>query len=158
MENMTLWHERDISHSSNERIILPDSCLLLDYMLNIFCSIIKGLIINVEKMRNNMEITQGLVFSQRILLALVEKGLSRQESYVLVQRNAMKAWKEKIKFLELLLSDRDVTAALGKTELETIFDYTYFTKYVDQIFERLGLIELRAKPPSDDNRLTPQSL
>jgi adenylosuccinate lyase len=158
MENVALWHERDISHSSNERITLPDSCLLLDYLLNIFYSIIKGLVVNTDNMRKNIDITQGLVFSQRVLLALVEKGLSRQSSYALVQQNAMKAWKEKINFLDLLSSDPKITAVLNKSELDSIFDYSYFTKHVDLIFMRLGLTKLRTTSSNDTGSLIPQSM
>ncbi|MFC1905513.1 adenylosuccinate lyase [Chloroflexota bacterium] len=139
MENMALWHERDISHSSNERIILPDSCLALDYILNIFTSVMKDLQLHAENMRQNLELTQGLVFSQRVLIAMIDKGLSRQKAYEIVQRNAMKAWKQKTSFLGLLKSDTEVTTKLSESELTTIFDYSFFTKHVDTIFKRLGL-------------------
>src|SRR5450756_1416358 len=92
MENVALWHERDISHSSTERIIIPDSCLLLDYMLNLFTNIIKGLNVYTKKMEEDIGITHGLVYSQRVMLALIDKGLSRQDAYKLTQRNAMKSW------------------------------------------------------------------
>lgn len=136
LENVALWHERDISHSSTERIILPDSCLALDYMLHIFTGIIKGLKVHQDRMRENLELTRGLVFSQRVLIALIEKGLSRQEAYRIVQRNAMKAWKEKIAFLELLEKDSDVSSRLNEKELHSIFDYGYFTRHVNAIFSR----------------------
>lgn len=136
LENVALWHERDISHSSTERIILPDSCLALDYMLHIFTGIIKGLKVYPDRMRENLELTRGLVFSQRVLIALIEKGLGRQEAYKIVQRNAMKAWKEKIAFLELLEKDNEVTSRLNEKELHSIFDYSYFTRYVDTVFSR----------------------
>jgi adenylosuccinate lyase len=141
MENVALWHERDISHSSNERIILPDSCLVLDYILNIFTSVIKGLQVYPENMRRNLELTQGLVFSQRVLIALIDKGLSRQKAYELVQHNAMKAWKQRTGFLELLKADPGITGKLSDSELESLFDYNYFTRYVDKVFQRLGLTE-----------------
>jgi adenylosuccinate lyase len=139
MENITLWHERDISHSSTERIILPDSCLIMDYSLAIFTLIMKGLQVYPQKMRRDIELTKGLVFSQRVMLALIGKGLSRQEAYELVQRNAMKAWKGSRNFLTLLKSDAEVTAVLPVAELEPLFDYQYYLRYMDDIFKRLGL-------------------
>ncbi|MFW6118138.1 MAG: adenylosuccinate lyase [Chloroflexota bacterium] len=139
LENIALWHERDISHSSTERIILPDSCLALDYMLSIFTSIMKGLKVYPENMRRNIELSQGLVFSQRVLIALINKGLTREEAYKMVQDNAMKAWGEKKNFLGLLEADRRMAAYLSKAELNSIFDYGYYLKHVDEVFERLGL-------------------
>ncbi|MCL0103456.1 adenylosuccinate lyase [Dehalococcoidia bacterium] len=137
MENIALWHERDISHSSAERIILPDSCLALDYILSIFTDVMKGLQVYPENMRRNLEITQGLIFSQRVLTALIEKGLSRQEAYQIVQRNAMKAWKERADFLDLLQADPGVM--LSKDELAGIFDYSFCLNNIDAVFQRLGL-------------------
>ena len=137
MENIALWHERDISHSSTERIILPDSCLALDYTLSIFTYVMKGLQVYPENMRRNLEITGGLIFSQRVLTALIEKDLSRQDAYQIVQRNAMKAWKERADFFDLLQADPEVT--LSKEELAGIFDYGYYLKNIDAIFQRLGL-------------------
>ncbi len=146
MENIALWHERDISHSSNERIILPDSCLALDYILHIFTSVMKDLQVYPENMRRNLELTQGLVFSQRVLIALIDKGLSRQTAYELVQRNAMKAWKQKTSFLTLLKADPDIMARLPKSEVESLFDYNYFVKHVNKVFQRLGLtVKAKAK-------------
>ena len=141
MENIALWHERDISHSSTERIILPDACLVLDYILNIFIYVMSGLQVYPERMKENMELTKGLVFSQRVMLALIEKGLSREKAYKLVQRNAMKSWKERVSFLSLLRDDPDVTGNLPESELESIFDYGYFLRHVDESFERAGLRE-----------------
>ncbi len=138
MENVALWHERDISHSSTERITLPDSCLILDYALDTFTCIVKGLQVYPENMKRNLEVTQGLVFSQRVMLALIEKGLSRQQAYKMVQRNAMTAWKEKKKFLGLLEADVEVTEKLNRDELRNLFDYSFFTRYVDDSFKRLG--------------------
>jgi adenylosuccinate lyase len=139
LENIALWHERDISHSSTERIILPDACLVLDYTLSIFTGVMKGLLVYPKKMRQNMDITHGLLFSQRVLLALIDTGMSRQDAYKIVQRNAMKTWMENKKFLTLLKADTDVAKALPAKELEALFDYTYYTRYVDDIFARLGL-------------------
>jgi adenylosuccinate lyase len=157
MENVALWHERDISHSSNERIILPDSCLVLDYILNIFTSVIKGLQVYPENMRRNLELTQGLVFSQRVLIALIDKGLSRQKAYELVQRNAMKAWKQRTNFLELLKADPEVKARLSEKELESLFDYNYFIRHVDKVFRRLGLTEKKRAKAVKAAELAPQA-
>jgi adenylosuccinate lyase len=145
LENIALWHERDISHSSTERIILPDSCLAVDYMLSIFTSIMKGLKVYPENMRRNIELTQGLIFSQRVLLALINKGLPRGEAYKIVQDHSMKAWEEKKDFLSLLEADRRITRHLGKEELKSLFDYGYYLKHVDEVFERLGLSKARKK-------------
>ena len=145
MENIALWHERDISHSSTERIILPDSCLLLDYSLTLFTSVMKGLQIYPQRMKRNMELTKGLIFSQRVMLALIDKELSRQKAYELVQRNAMKAWKGNRNFLSLLKADPEVTASLPPEELEPLFDYEYYLRYIDDIFRRLGLTEAQWK-------------
>jgi len=143
LENIALWHERDISHSSTERIILPDSCLAVDYMLSIFTSIMKGLKVYPENMRRNIELTQGLIFSQRVLLALINKGLTREEAYKMVQDNAMEAWGGKKSFLALLLMDKRITNYLTKDELKSLFDYSYYLKYVDTVFERLGLTKTK---------------
>jgi len=139
LENIALWHERDISHSSTERIILPDSCLAIDYMLFLFIPIIRDLNVYTDNMRRNLELTRGLVFSQRVLLALINKGLNREEAYKLVQKNAMQAWQGKESFLNLLEADKQTLAHLSKSELESLFDYNYYLKYVDAIFERLEL-------------------
>jgi len=145
MENIALWHERDISHSSTERITLPDSCLILDYSLALFSSVMRGLQIYPQRMKQNIKLTKGLVFSQRVMLALIDKGLSRQKAYELVQRNAMKAWKRNKNFLSLLKADPDVTAVLPEEELEPLFDEQYYLRYVNEIFERLGLTEAQWK-------------
>ncbi|MBA7633604.1 Adenylosuccinate lyase [subsurface metagenome] len=145
MENIALWHERDISHSSTERIILPDSCLIVDYCLSLFTSIIEGLQVFPQRMKKNIELTKGLVFSQRVMLALIDKGLSRQKAYELLQRNAMKAWKGNKDFLNLLKADPEIIAALPQQELESLFDYQYYLRHVDEIFERLGLTKAQWK-------------
>ncbi len=141
MENIALWHERDISHSSTERVILPDACLLLDYALSLFTSVIKGLNVYPKNMKKDLEITRGLVFSQRVMLALIDKGLTRQEAYKLVQRNAMKSWKSGKVFLTLLKTDAEIIEVLPAKELETIFDYNFYLGHVDDIFKRVGLTE-----------------
>ena len=139
LENIALWHERDISHSSTERIILPDSCLVLDYILNILTTVIKGLQVYPQRMDENLKLTAGLIFSQRVLLALIDKGLSRQKAYELVQRNAMKAWKERGNFLQLLKADAEVTAHLPAAELEQLFDQQYYLRHIDQVFQHLRM-------------------
>jgi adenylosuccinate lyase len=139
MENIALWHERDISHSSTERVILPDACLALDYSLTVFASVMKDLLVYPKQMKKNMGITRGLLFSQRVLLALIDKGMSRHDAYKLVQRNAMKTWQGSKKFINLLKADTEVAAVLSPEELEALFDIQYYLRYVDDIFERLGL-------------------
>ena len=139
LENVALWHERDISHSSTERITLPDSCILLDYMLSMFTEIMSGLLVYPQRMRENLELTQGLVFSQRVLLALIETGLSRQDAYAIVQRNSMQAWKERVPLRSLLEMDGDITSRLDAPKLDEIFDYSVYTRHVDDSFARLGL-------------------
>ena len=153
LENVSLWGERDISHSSAERIILPDSCLALDYILSIFTRIIEGLRVFPERMYANIESSRGLVFSQRALLELVDKGLSREEAYKIVQANAARCWAEMDRnggcdFRELLKSDRTVAAYLSPPEMETLFDYAYYTRYVDDTFRRLGLLPAPAGNPA----------
>ena len=161
MENITLWHERDISHSSTERIILPDSCLILDYSLALFTSVMRGLQIYPQRMKQNIKLTKGLVFSQRVMLALIDKRLSRQKAYELVQRNAMKAWKGNKNFLNLLKVDSEVTAALPQGELELLFDEQYYLRYVNEVFERLGLTEAQWKEKFSivkPNELAPRAI
>jgi adenylosuccinate lyase len=139
LENIALWHERDISHSSNERITLPDSCLAMDYILALFASVMRRLQVFPHRMKKNLELTKGLVFSQRVMLALIDKGLSRQKAYEIVQRNATKAWKGNKGFLTLIKTDAEVTGVLSLEELESIFDYQFYLRHVDDIFLRLGL-------------------
>jgi len=159
MENIALWHERDISHSSTERIILPDSCLLLDYSLALFTSVMRGLQIYPQRMKQNIALTKGLIFSQRVMLALIDKGLSRQKAYELVQRNAMTAWKGNKNFLSLLKADPEVTATLPPGELEPLFDEQYYLRYVDEIFKRVGLTEAQWKGDiAEPTELTPRAI
>ena len=143
LENIALWHERDISHSSTERIILPDSCLALDYMLSVFASIMRGLNVYPGNMKRNVELTQGIIFSQRVLLALIGKGLPREKAYRIVQDSAMEAWEKKQSFLSLLEADKRIAARLDKKELNSLFDYDYYLRHVDELFERLGLTKTR---------------
>lgn len=137
MENVTLWHERDISHSSVERGIGPDSTITLDFALNRLAGVIDKLVIYPDNMLANMNKFRGLVMSQRVLLALTQKGVSREDSYRLVQRNAMKVWEQGKDFKTELLADPEVTAALTPAEIEEKFDLAYHTKHVDTIFARV---------------------
>jgi len=145
MENIALWGERDISHSSTERVIIPDSCLILDYTLSLFTSVMRGLQIYPQRMKRNIGLTKGLIFSQRVMTALIDKGASRQKAYELVQRNAMRAWKGNRNFLNLLKADSEVTGLLPSGELESLFDEQYYLRYVDEVFKRLGLTETQWK-------------
>ncbi len=139
LENIALWHERDISHSSTERVILPDACLLLDYALDMFTDIVTRLQVYPERMKQNMEATHGLVFSQRILLELIEAGLSRENAYGIVQRNAMVCWETGQPFLKLLSEDKNVIELLSEEHLRSLFDYNYFLSNFSVTFERLNL-------------------
>lgn len=138
-ENVSLWHERDISHSSAERIILPDATIALNYMLNRFGNIVKNLTVFPENMKRNMDRTLGLIYSQRVLLALIDKGLPREEAYDMVQPLAMEAWEKQVPFRSLIEADEIITSKLTPEEVEDCFDYNYHIKHVDTIFERLGL-------------------
>ncbi len=137
MENNSLWYERDISHSSVERIILPDATSLLDYALTRYARVIGNLIIDEEQMMNNINLTQGVVFSQRVLSSLIEKGMSRELAYDTVQPLAIKAWEEKVPFINLLKENSDITSNLNEAELMDLFDVKYFLKEVDTIYERV---------------------
>ncbi len=137
LENMPLWHERDISHSSVERIIGPDSTILIDYMVTRLNGIIKGLVVHPENMEANLNKTGGLIFSQQVLLALAEKGMQRQKAYEIVQRNAMAVWKGEGNFKALLLKDKDIKSSLSPVEIDKIFDLGYHVKHVSDIFERV---------------------
>jgi adenylosuccinate lyase len=148
MENVALWHERDISHSSSERIIIPDACTLLHYMLHLFNNVMSGLQVDAERMQVNLHMTGGLIFSQRVLLALIAKGVGRQEAYKLVQRNAKKVWAQASQgaiagpaFLEALSQDRQVTTYLSHQELAELTQTDFYVKYVNTAFARLGLQE-----------------
>ena len=137
LENNALWHERDISHSSVERIIFPDSTILIDYMLNRLCNVVEKLVVYPEQMQKNVDLTHGLVYSQRVLLALAGKGVSREASYAMVQRNAMKSWNEGADFLALLKADPDVRHHLSEDQIENAFDAAHFLRHVDTIYERV---------------------
>src|SRR5215470_8929714 len=135
LENVALWHERDISHSSAERVVIPDSFLAVDYMLDRFAWLVEGMVVRAERMRENVDASRGLVFSQRLLLALVESGLARDDAYRLVQRHALRAHEEEQDFRELVRADEEIA---GRVELEELFDLGWYTRHVDAVFERLG--------------------
>ncbi len=136
MENVALWHERDISHSSVERVICPDATILLDFMLNRFTRLVDELVVYPERMIENLNLTHGVIFSQMVLLKLADKGMTREQAYAVVQENAMRSWKEGIEFKELLLSDRRVKSYLDPKQIEGIFRLKNFLGNVDYIFRR----------------------
>jgi adenylosuccinate lyase len=140
LENVALWHERDISHSSAERVILPDACLTLHYMLVRFADVAEGLVVDTTRMRENLAATRGLVYSQAVLLALVKRGIAREEAYRIVQRNAAVAWDEGFELRDLLAKDREVT--LTEAELDECFAPDRFLRHADVVFERLKALSL----------------
>jgi adenylosuccinate lyase len=137
MENVALWHERDISHSSVERGIAPDATIHLDFALHRLAGVIEKLVVYPERMRENLDRLGGLVHSQRVLLALTQAGASREDSYAMVQRNAMPAWRGEGRFLDNLKADKDVRARLSAETLEALFDEAYHFRCVDEIFQRV---------------------
>jgi adenylosuccinate lyase len=139
MENVALWHERDITHSSVERVVVPDSCILLDYMITLFTDVLDKLIVYPENMRTNLARTRGLIFSQSVLLALTNRGMKREDAYRVVQSAAMEAWQSQKEFKDLLRSSSEVASALKGTELDELFDLQRSIRNVDYIFERAGL-------------------
>jgi adenylosuccinate lyase len=143
LENVALWHERDISHSSAERVVIPDAFLALDYMLDRFAWLVDGLVVFPERMRRNLEASHHLFFSQRVLLALVESGLGRDESYRLVQRHAMRAWEEERDFRELVRGDAEIAERI---DLESVFSLAAYTQHVDTVFERLRSLTHKEEP------------
>jgi len=150
LENVALWHERDISHSSAERVVLPDGFLALDYMLDRFAWLIEGLVVDPERMRANLDASHGIVFSQRVLLALVDAGFSRDEAYRLVQRNALAAWDEQRDFRELVASDSEITTRLNPDALARAFDLSDALRHVDVIFDRLGALAEKARERKEE--------
>lgn len=137
MENVALWHERDISHSSVERMIGPDATIVLDFALNRLAGVVDKLVVYPERMMANLDALGGLVHSQRVLLALTQKGVSREDAYRLVQRNAMPVWRGEGQFIDLLKADPEVTARLSDAEIEGLFDLGYHMAQVDTIFRRV---------------------
>ncbi len=146
LENVALWHERDISHSSAERVVVPDAFLAVDYMLDRFAWLIEGLVVRPEQMRRNLDASHGLFFSQRVLLALVGAGLGRDEAYRLVQRNAMRAWDEEQDFRSLVSADSEITAVLDADALDEAFDLAAYTRHVDAVFDRLRTLVQKEEP------------
>jgi adenylosuccinate lyase len=136
LEDVALWHERDISHSSVERVIAPDATATLDFMLHRFAGLIEGLRVYPERMLENLELTRGLVFSQPVLLRLIARGMERQAAYVVVQRNAMRVWDEGRDFKSLLAEDPEVKKLLAPSELEAAFDLQHELRHADAIFDR----------------------
>ena len=143
LENQPLWHERDISHSSAERVAIPDAFLAVDYVLDRFAWLVEGLRVFPERMRRNLDASYGLFFSQRLLLALVEAGLARDEAYRLVHAHAMRAWEEERSFPDLVRADDAIAA---RVDLESVFDLTAYTRHVDTVFERLDALVRREEP------------
>ena len=139
LENVALWHERDISHSSAERIILPDASLALDYILDLFAGVMRNLRVNPERMMSNLESTHGVVFSQRVLLALIEKGLAREDAYQIVHSRAIESWEQGSDFRDLIRSDTNVSSLLSAEELEELFQYDHFVRYVDETIDRVQI-------------------
>jgi adenylosuccinate lyase len=148
LENVALWHERDISHSSAERVVVPDAFLALDYMFDRFAWIMEGLVVYPERMLRNLEASHGLVFSHRLLLALVESGLGREEAYRMVQRQAMRAWDEERDFRELVAADLEIAARLDSSALEAVFDLASTVGHLDMVFERLRTLVAKEHPVS----------
>ncbi len=138
-ENIPLWHERDISHSAVERIIIPDAIMLLDYMLNRYMKVLENVTVFEDRMLQNIYITNGVIFSQRILSKLIEKGLSREKAYDTIQPLSMKSWEKGLLFKELLLESKDIREYLDSEEIEESFDISYFLKNVKTIYERVGI-------------------
>jgi adenylosuccinate lyase len=143
LENVPLWHERDISHSSAERVVIPDSFLAVDYMLDRFTWLVTGLVVLPERMRANLEASRGLYFSQAVLLALVESGLARDEAYRLVQEHALRAWDEELDFRELVRSDDEIAS---RVDLDAVFDLSAYTRHVDTVFARLSSLAVKEEP------------
>lgn len=139
MENITLWHERDISHSSVERIIIPDSTILMDYIISKFTSVADNLVIYEDNIKKNLELTNGLIYSQKVLLKLIEKKMKREDAYRIVQKIAMKCWKEKISFYDLVKKDKEAMNYLSEKELKNIFGNDVLKKKIDFIFNRVGI-------------------
>jgi adenylosuccinate lyase len=139
LENVALWHERDLTHSSVERIIIPDSCILLDYILEKLTEVIQGLVVYADNMMRNINLTGGLIFSQELMLHLIDKGMLRETAYRLVQEKAMQSWAERSSFKDLVLNDTEITQVLSQEEIDAVFDMSIYFKNVDYIFKRCGL-------------------
>ena len=140
LENVALWHERDISHSSAERVVLPDSSTALDYILQKAIGLIDGLVVYPERMLENLNATKGLIFSGQLLLALTNKGLSRETAYDFVQRNAMRVWDEDRDFRELVKADNDIKSQLSADEIDRVFSLDHYLRNIDAIYRRVGIL------------------
>ena len=139
LENVALWGERDISHSSAERLILPDSCTALDYIIDLFAGVVRDMEVHTDRMIHNVESTHGVVFSQRVLLALIEAGMAREAAYAIVHDRAMQSWQSGEDFRQLIRSEPEVATRLDRDDLDALFDYGYYVRHVDETFERAGL-------------------
>ena len=139
LENVALWGERDISHSSAERVIIADCCFAIDYILSLFSNVMNGLKVYTDRMYENLESTKGILFSQRILLTLIEKGISREDAYKIVQTHSMKCWDEGKDFRESIRTDDSLSQYFSSKDLDEIFDYKYYTRFVDEIYQRVDL-------------------
>ena len=146
LENVALWHERDISHSSAERVMIPDAFLALDYMLDRLAWLVDGLVVRPDRMQRNLDSSRGLFFSQRLLLALVADGVARDEAYRLVQGHAMRAWEEERDFPELVRADPEISGRLGSGTLDSVFDLGHYARHVDTVFERLHALTRKDEP------------
>lgn len=139
LENISLWHERDLTNSSVERVIIPDSCILIDYMLRKMASVIDNLVVHKDKMRKNLEKTKGLIFSQRVMLSLIEKGMPREDAYKLVQSKAMRAWEEEKDFRMLLTKDKKIAKILSEEEIDNCLEPKLYFKNLERVFKRVGI-------------------
>ena len=144
LPGVPLWHERDISNSSVERIVFPDACILLDYLFGLTTRIVSGLDVYPARMQRNLDSTQGIVYSQRVLLALTEGGMDRQEAYKIVQRAAMRAWAEETPLYDLLAAEPAVSERFSPEQLRGLFEPDYHLRYVDEAFRRVGLLPAKA--------------
>jgi adenylosuccinate lyase len=145
-ENVALWHERDISHSSAERVVIPDAFLALDYMLDRLAWLVEGMVVRADRMRRNLDASHGLFFSQRLLLALVESGLERADAYALVQRNAMRVWEVEVDFPSLVRADADIAARLGPGAFDDVFSLEPYTRHLDAVLDRLDALVRKEEP------------
>ena len=137
LENISLWHERDISHSSVERFIGPDATITMDFALNRLNNVVENMVVYPDNMMKNLEKFNGLVFSQRVLLALTQKDISREDSYLMVQRNSMKVWNDEGTFYDLIKKDKEICSILSDDEIDDIFDLNYHLKHIEEIFQRV---------------------
>jgi adenylosuccinate lyase len=145
LENVALWHERDISHSSTERVIFPDACIVLDYSLDLLTEILENLTVNEDRMKQNLDLTGGLIFSQRVMLGLVDAGIDRQVAYKRVQAHAMESWLNGSNFEQAVRSDTEIAGRVSQEQITELFDPYRQLEHVDAVFERLGLLQPAVK-------------